>query len=136
MSSRGEDVNGKAVPPAVAALAGFMITRMVIDDSVTLILHRGDREARLRIDGRGSLERQGQRIAFDPDSAPASVGPLIEFIHERIDEADVTPEGGLRLRIGKALLCVDPDDHQVSWSISTSDGAQASSIAEGKVVWQ
>jgi len=124
------------VPPAVEALLGCIITRLVIDDSVTFGLCNGEREVRLRMDGRGSLKQPDQTLLLDPDGDPVSIACLIGLIHERVDRVEITPEGGLDLQVGKSLICLDPDEHQVSWSITASDGSQASCIAEGKVVWQ
>ncbi len=126
----------KFVPPAVEALSGCIITRLVIDDSVALNLRGGEREVQLRIDGRASLKHLDKALLFDPDGDPTSVGCLISLIQQKVNKVEITPEGGLDLHVGAALISIDPDEHQVSWSIIASDGSQASCIAEGKVVWQ
>jgi len=110
-----------------------MLTRIAVDDAVTLSLHAGGRQATLRIDGAGTLDGS----AFDPDTDPASVAPLLALVHRRIDAAELGEDGALRLVFsGGARLAVLPNEHAVSWAVRASDGAQASCIAEGKVVWE
>jgi hypothetical protein len=121
------------LPKAVAGLAGCMLTRIAVDDAFTFSLHAGGRQSTLRIDGAGTLDG----AAFDPDANPASAAPLLSLLHRRIDAAELGDDGALHLAFGGgARLTVLPNEHAVSWAVRGSDGAQASCIAEGKVVWE
>lgn len=123
-------------PEAVKAMRGGMLTRLIIDDSVTLLMRNRDREITLRVDVAGRLEADGATTPFDPDTDPASLGCLVPLLFQRIADAGIEKDGTLSLTIGGTALIVPFDDHQISWSLTTSDGAQASCLAEGFVVWQ
>lgn len=124
------------VPAAVAALQGCHVTRLTIDDALTLALCGNGRELVLRIDGAGELQRHGTVHAFDPDRDPCTLAPFIGLLNERVDEVVLAQDGRLELALGRARVTVAPDDHQISWSVATADGQRASCIAEGRVVWE
>lgn len=126
-----------APPPAIAMLAGCTLSRIAVDDSLTLGLRASGRSATLRIDGAGRLQAAGGARAFDTDGDPASAGPLLGLLNSRVDEATVRADGALELRFaGGERLVVEPSDHAIAWTAIASDGAQASCLAEGKVVWE
>lgn len=123
-------------PEAVSAMVGGTLTRLIIDDSVTLMVRNRAREITLRVDVAGRLDGADGAHAFDPDTDPASLGCLVPLLFSRIDAAGIEKDGTLKVRIGGTTLTVPFDDHQISWSLCASDGAQASCLAEGFVVWQ
>jgi hypothetical protein len=125
------------LPEALAALRGCMAMRFIVDDALTVAFHAAGREARLRIDGEGVLERGGGAHRFSPDADPAGLGPVLALMHRRV--ADVTLDAGGRLELsfdGGATLAVLPHEHAVSWRVEAAGGASAACLAEGKVVWQ
>lgn len=117
-------------------MAGCIVTRLGIDDSFTLTLCAIDREIILRIDGNGEIEQDGTRTDFDPDQNPSSVLPLIGLLNQCIDDVELGNDGRLTLKSRKIRLTVLPSEHNVSWSVRWPDGSRASSIAEGRVVWE
>jgi hypothetical protein len=125
-----------SLPPALAAMEGCVVTRLVVDDSFSLVLCGVDREVTLRIDGEGRLQSFGDTVVFDPDRDPASVGALVGLLNQRVDGVDIEADGQLMLLIGPARLTVLPNDHQISWSVRGPDGTKAACIAEGRVVWE
>jgi len=124
------------MPTAVADMKGCIVTRLVIDDALGLALCGANRELTLRIDAAGELRRDGRVHAFDPDRDASTLAPFISLLNERIDEVTLADDGRLDLAIGPARVTVAPDEHQVSWSVTSASGARASCIAEGKVVWE
>lgn len=125
----------EVLPAAVAALAGTMVTRFVIDDSLTVVCAAAGREVRLRIDGVGRLERAGRVVDFAPDADPAGLAPVLALLHERVHAVSIAADGALALECAGARLVALGDEHAVSWAVSASDGSSATCIAEGKVVW-
>lgn len=124
------------MPPAVAALKGCFVTRLTIDDALTLALCAEGRELTLRIDAAGELRRDGRVHAFDPDRDPGTLAPFIGLLNEAIVEAMLGDDGQLELVTSQAHVIVQPNEHQVSWSVASAAGARASCIAEGRVVWE
>ena len=133
--NRCSDV-GAAPAPVLKAMAGCIVTRLGIDDSFTLALCGIDREIILRIDGNGEIEQDGTVTDFDPDLDPTSVLPLIGLLNRCIDDVELGNDGRLTLYSRKIRLTVLPSEHNVSWSVRGPDGSGASSIAEGRVVWE
>ena len=125
-----------APAPVLKAMAGCIVTRLGIDDSFTLALCGIDREIILRIDGNGEIEQDGTVTDFDPDLDPTSVLPLIALLNRCIDDVELGNDGRLTLYSRKIRLTVLPSEHNVSWSVRGPDGSGASSIAEGRVVWE
>lgn len=134
-SNRCSDVVA-APAPVLKAMAGCIVTRLGIDDSFTLALCGIDREIILRIDGNGEIEQDGTVTDFDPDLDPTSVLPLIGLLNRCIDDVELGNDGRLTLYSRKIRLTVLPSEHNVSWSVRGPDGSGASSIAEGRVVWE
>lgn len=130
-------MSGESLPEALGALRGCMVTRFIIDDALTLVAHAAGREAVLRIDGEGTVERAGAAQRFAPDADPAGLGPTLSLLHARIEAVELGADGRLALAFaGGARLVAFPDEHNVSWSVRVSGGARASCIAEGRVVWE
>jgi hypothetical protein len=130
-------LSGTALPEALAALAGCMVTRFVVDDALTIGLNAAGREASLRIDGEGELERGGAVHRFSPDADPTGIGPVLGLLHRRVAAVALEAGGRLALRFdGGATLAALPDEHAVSWRVEHAGGASAACLAEGKVVWQ
>lgn len=124
-------------PPAVRALVGLTLVRVVVDDAVTLALRSAEREASVRIDCAGAVrDEHGNAHAFDPDESPRSLAGVLGLLQERVKAATVESDGALCLQLGAALLTARPHDHQVSWAVKTSDDESASCLAEGMVVWR
>lgn len=130
-------MSGADLPEALAALRGCMVTRFVVDDALTVVVHAAGREASLRIDGEGVLERDGAAHRFSPDADPAGLGPVLGLLHRRVADVALEPGGRLELRFDRATtLAALPDEHAVSWRVEVAGGAAAACLAEGKVVWQ
>jgi hypothetical protein len=126
-----------ALPEAVATLCGCRVARLVIDDSLTLVLQGKGREATLRIDGAGHFTRGGASHRFSADEDPAGLAPLLSLLGARVQAILLADDGGLEVRFeNDAGLRALPDEHQVSWTVRASDGRSAACLAEGKVVWQ
>ncbi len=125
-----------AIPPAIDAMPGCVVTRLIIDDSFSLVLCGIDREVTLRIDGAGELAEGTKRIPFDPDTDPSSVVALLDLLNCRVDHAALDVSGRLDLTVRSFVLSVMPNDHQVSWSVVGPEGTRACCIAEGRVVWE
>jgi hypothetical protein len=124
------------LPHALADLTGCMVSRLQIDDAVTLFLRAADREVSLRIDGRGSLSIAARSQTFDADADLTSVGCLIELLHQSVRQTALRRDGTLHLQTdGGATLMAHPHPHQVSWAVRSSRGPSASCLAEGMVVW-
>ena len=135
-SNRRSEVVAAPAPVVIKAMVGCIVTRLGIDDSFTLALCGIDREIILRIDGNGEIENDGNGIDFDPDQDPASVVPLIGLLNRSIDDVELGNDGSLTLFSRKTRLTIFPSEHNLSWSVRGSDGSGASSIAEGRVVWE
>ena len=123
-------------PEAVMAMQGAVLTRLIIDDSLTLTLRGGGRELTLRIDVAGQIEGPSGSLAFDPDTNPSSLGQFAPLLFHAVQACGLEESGELRFQINGSVVRIPPDPHQVSWSLSTSDGPKASCLAEGYVVCQ
>lgn len=124
------------VPRAVQALAGCTVTRLVVDDAVTLALRSATHEVMLRIDAAGVLAREDGEHRFDPDTNTESVACLLGLVHRRVSAVHLAEDGVLVCEFGNDRLRLQPHPHQVSWSLSGPDGSNASCLAEGMVVWE
>ncbi|MCS6920946.1 MAG: DUF6188 family protein [Elioraea sp.] len=125
------------LPKALAALAGCTVTRLCVDDSVTLALHALGRAVTLRVDGPGRLQRAGAAHGFDTDADPATAAALLGLLYDTVASGFVGADGTLEIRFASgAHLSVPASEHGVAWSLHTADGARASCIAEGRVVWE
>lgn len=133
-------IDAAPLPAALAALRGAMVTRFIVDDSLTIVLHAAGREATLRIDGEGVLIRAGAEQRFSPDAEPAGLAPVLSLLHARVLAIALEPDGRLELAFdGGDRLAALPDHHGVSWSVRSCEGASAigaACIAEGRVVWE
>jgi hypothetical protein len=124
------------MPPALAALKGCVITRLTIDDALGLALCGEGRELSLRIDAPGELHHAGGVHAFDPDRDPRTLGDLICLLNQRVDDVRLHENGGIEIVTRESRVTVPPEEHQMAWTVTSSDGARASCIAEGRVVWE
>lgn len=134
MSAQGE---AGSLPAALAVLRGCTVRRCIVDDSLALVLQAADREATLRVDTEGCLQRGAETLRFSPDADPAGLGPVLALLGSRVQEVVLGEDGRLELRFGDgARLTALPHDHQVSWTVQASGGVSAACIAEGKIVWE
>ena len=128
--------DAQPLPAALAALPGSAVTRLIIDDSLTLVLQAPGNELVLRIDGSGRWQWHGETASFSADADPASLAPLLGLLQARVVGVALADDGRLELRFDQgALLSALPDDHQIAWTVRSA-GASATCLAEGKVVWQ
>jgi len=124
--------------PAVAAIAGCIVERLTVDDSVTFHLRAADRSLQLRFDTAASLQPapgEASPLAISPDTDPRSVAPLLGWLHRRIDSVDLAADGALELRCERAVLTLWPDEHQMAWTLRAASGLSVSCVADGKVIW-
>lgn len=141
-ANRDQGVDARAMPtveppPAVSALIGGTLCKVIVDDALTLCLRSTRCEASVRIDNAGMLrDEAGLEHPFNADEAPRSLGCVLQLLQHRVLRASVQDSGELVLDFGFAVLTAIPHDHQVSWSVSTSEGYAASCLAEGAVVWR
>lgn len=127
-----------ALPPLVSAIAGCIVERLTVDDSVTFHLRAADRSLQLRFDTAASLQRapdEASPLAISPDTDPASVAPLLDWLHRRIDSVDLAADGALELRGAQGVLTLWPDEHQMAWTLRSAAGQSVSCVADGKVIW-
>lgn len=118
-------------------LDGMTVTRIAIDDSLTLYCRAGDgREADIRIDGSfAQTDTTGTVETGCVEDVPRSAAPVLSRIYCRIGAARVTETGALEIRFADGtVLCADAEDHFVSWEIKASDGFHAVCLADRDVV--
>jgi len=123
--------------PRSLPIDGLTLTRIAVDDSLTLFCRSGDgREAEIRIDGAFVWrDASGTEHAGCVEDSPSSVGPLLEAVYTRIATARVDADGGLEIGFGDgALLTATAEDHFVSWEIKGGDGFHAVCLADRDVV--
>jgi hypothetical protein len=127
-----------SLPALIGLMAGCIVERIAVDDSVTLYLRAADRALQLRFDTAASLQGGDRQLAphrISPDTDPASVAPLLDWLHRRIEQVDLAADGALELRARTGVLTLWPDEHQMSWTLRGSTGEQVSCVADGKVIW-
>lgn len=123
--------------PRTLPIDGLTITRVAVDDSLTLFCRAGDgRAAEIRIDGafvwRGS---DGVSHTGCVEDAPHSAGPVLDAVYTLIATARINEDGGLEIGFGDgAALTAAAEDHFVSWEIKGSDGFHAVCLADRDVV--
>lgn len=112
------------------------MTRLIIDDALTMVLVAAGREASVRMDGRGRVTRAGLAAELAPDENAASLAPMLALLYEHVAEVALEADGTLALRFGGgAALEMLPHDHQIAWVVRCG-AASAACIAEGRVVWE
>lgn len=118
------------------SLAGAMLTRIAVDDSLTLDLRRADGlSCTVRLDG--NLRYTGASGAsFEAciESQAERIGPLFTHLFERVDAVEIQANGALCLRFGHAELQALPHAHALAWKVSTSGGFAAACLEDGRVV--
>lgn len=123
--------------PRNLPIDGLSVTRIAIDDSLTLFCRAGDgREGEIRIDGAFSYtDASGQAHDGCVEDSPSSAGPVLGLVMGRIGAARIDGEGSLELVFGDgAVLSASAEDHFVSWEIKSSDGFHAVCLADRDVV--
>lgn len=129
----GEDAG--TLPPALAALEGCLVSRLTVDDALTLGLSGVGRAPTLRLDGAGVVEHGGARHAVDVDRDPRSAAALLGLLGGRVAAVHLRRDGALELRCDLGMLVCEPHEHQVSWQVQGPDGTRCACLAEGMVVW-
>ena len=123
-------------PDGLAGLAGAMLTRIAVDDSLTLQLRGADGlSCALRVDG--ALRYTGaDGAAFEAcvETQAERIGPLFVHLFERIDAIEIEQDGALLLRFRGAGLRALPHAHAMAWKISASNGFEAACLEDGRVV--
>lgn len=123
--------------PRSLPIDGLTLTRIAVDDSLTLFFRSGDgREAEIRIDGAFVWrDASGTEHPGCVEDSPSSAGPVLEAVYTRIATARVDADGGLEIGFGDgALLTATAEDHFVSWEIKGGDGFHAVCLADRDVV--
>lgn len=123
--------------PRPLPLDGMTITRIAIDDSLTLVCRAGDgRHAELRIDGAFSIsDASGGVETGCVEDSPRSAAPVLSQIYCLIRTARITGDGALELGFADgAILTANAEDHFVSWELKASDGFHAVCLADRDVV--
>ena len=123
--------------PRTLPIDGLSVTRIAIDDSLTLFCRAADgREAEIRIDGAFVLSdpsRQESKGCVEDN--PASAGPVLGLVLGSIAAARITETGALELQfLDGHQLSAEAEDHFVSWEIKSSDGFHAVCLADRDVV--
>lgn len=125
------------MPVALAALTGCVVIRLALDDALTLTLQGAGREAVVRIDGDAELRAGEQAARFCVDADPRAAAPALAMLHRRVRRTVLAADGTLTLECdGDLRLAALPHDHQIGWTVRLADGASATCLAEGRVVWQ
>lgn len=123
--------------PRTLPIDGLTVTRVAVDDSLTLFCRAGDRrEAEIRIDGAFDWrDTQGTRHSGCVEDSPRSAGPVLDAVYTLIATARINEEGGLEIVLGNTCaLTAAAEDHFVSWEIKGSDGFHAVCLADRDVV--
>jgi hypothetical protein len=123
--------------PRSLPIDGLTVTRIAVDDSLTLFCRGGDgREAEIRIDGAFVWrDATGTEHAGCVEDTPSSAGPVLDAVYTRISTARVDAAGGLEIGFGDgARLNATAEDHFVSWEIKGGDGFHAVCLADHDVV--
>jgi len=123
--------------PRALPIDGFCVTRVAVDDSLTLFCRKADgREAEIRIDGAFVLSDSGGNLSTGcVEDSPASAGPVLGLVLCSISAASITETGALEIQFldGHQMLA-EAEDHFVSWEIKSSDGFHAVCLADKDVV--
>jgi hypothetical protein len=123
--------------PRPLPLDGMTVTRIAIDDSLTLICRAADgRDAEIRIDGAFSVAGPaGDTETGCIEDSPQSAAPVLSQVYCVIRTARVTDTGALEIGFAdNTLLTADAEDHFVSWELKASDGFHAVCLADRDVV--
>ena len=123
--------------PRSLPIDGLTVTRIAIDDSLTLFCRAGDgRAAEIRIDGRFSLRAaDGATSEGCVEDNPSSAGPALNLILGLIRAARIDEGGGAVIDFADGTsLAADAEEHFVSWEVSTSAGFHAVCLADRDVV--
>ncbi|MGB0630895.1 MAG: DUF6188 family protein [Alphaproteobacteria bacterium] len=123
--------------PRTLPIDGLSVTRIAIDDSLTLFCRAGDgREGDIRIDGAFSFtDPAGGVHAGCVEDSPASAGPVLGLVMGIIRTARISEEGALEIGFGDGSeLSASAEDQFVSWEIKSSDGFHAVCLADRDVV--
>lgn len=123
--------------PRPLPLDGMTVTRIAIDDSLTLYCRAGDgREAEIRIDGAFSLTGpSGDTETGCIEESPRSAAPVLSRVYCLIGTARIADTGALEIGFADGTrLTAQAEDHFVSWELKASDGFHAVCLADRDVV--
>ena len=123
--------------PRPLPLDGMTVTRIAIDDSMTLSCRAGDgRDAEIRIDGAFSLtDSNGNTETGCIEDSPRSAAPVLAQVYCQIAAARITDTGALEIGFADGThLTADAEDHFVSWELKVSNGFHAVCLADRDVV--
>jgi len=123
--------------PRTLPIDGLSVTRVAIDDSLTLFCRAGDgRGGDIRIDGAFSFTDAGGHVHSGcVEDSPVSAGPVLGLVMGVIRSAGISEDGALEIGFGDgAVLSASAEDHFVSWEIRSSDGFHAVCLADRDVV--
>tara|TARA_A100001037_G_scaffold165337_1_gene148819 strand:+ start:2215 stop:2610 length:396 start_codon:yes stop_codon:yes gene_type:complete len=123
--------------PRALPIDGFCVTRVAVDDSLTLFCRTADgQEAEIRIDGAFVLsDSAGNMSTGCVEDCPASAGPVLGLVLCNITAARITETGTLEIQfLDGHQMFAEAEDHFVSWEIKSSDGFHAVCLADKDVL--
>lgn len=123
--------------PRPLPLDGMTVTRVAIDDSLTLYCRAGDgRDAEIRIDGGFSIiDTGGHTETGCVEDSPRSAAPVLSQVYCLIRTARIAETGALEIGFADGtVLTADAEDHFVSWELKASNGFHAVCLADRDVV--
>jgi hypothetical protein len=126
----GPSSDGEALP-----LAGFMVVRLLVDDSLTIQARHSDgRRAVIRVDAPAMFSGDGGDHQVLVEEEPRSVAPVLALLHRTIAAGSIRATGGLQLAFrGGWSLEVEPAEHFVAWTLEIDDTMKAVCLADGQV---
>ncbi len=124
-------------PHRLPSLQGLTITRIAVDDSLTIFCRGGEGlSAEIRIDGRFVYKSATDQTHFGCiEEDPSTAGPLLSLLFERLAGGCVTGEAALDLKFhdGSGLTACG-EDHFLSWEIRDSRGLHAVCLADRDIL--
>lgn len=123
--------------PRPLPLDGMTVTRIAVDDSLSLYCRAADgRDAEVRIDGGFSMTDPGGDTASGcVEDSPRSATPVLSQVYCLIRAARIDETGALEIVFADdSILTANAEEHFVSWELKASDGFHAVCLADRDVV--
>jgi hypothetical protein len=98
------------------------LSRVSFDYAVSFFTDGG---GELRIETPFTLSGRGREELVDPAAVGGHAVDLLALLHLRIDSAEAAESGSLVLRLGDAVVTVEPHDQFEAWTFADRVGAKA-----------
>jgi hypothetical protein len=114
------------------ALRGMTVTRIAVDDAITLRCTNGRRTFEFALEGPFELvSTDGVRSMIAPDGDPTLIGPVLGLLLDRVASATLSMRGELEVRFaGGPTIKLEAEEAFSSWRLTEGTQLVMASMPE------